>query len=136
MFQVLDVGQCASDHQAIRDLIQRHFRATVDRAQSLDDALTALSAKRYDLVLVNRLLDVDGSQGMAIIKRLKSDESMKTIPVMLVSNHADAQRAAVQTGAERGFGKAGLSDPRTVETLARFLQGTEPTPSGIHGERR
>jgi len=41
------------------------------------------------------------------------------VPVMLVSNFADAQAQAVESGALPGFGKAALNAP---ETLARLKE--------------
>ena len=43
------------------------------------------------------------------------------VPVMLISNYPEAQEKAVSDGAVRGFGKAVLDDPATVELLAAFL---------------
>ena len=40
---------------------------------------------------------------------------------MLVSNYADAQSAAVDAGAVRGFGKSQLGEPDTVKNLKIYL---------------
>ena len=77
--------------------------------------------KTYDLILINRLMDADGSPGMDILSTLKSDSATKDVPVMIVSNYADAQDAAVAAGAVKGFGKSALNADSTKEALAKYL---------------
>lgn len=124
--RVLDVGQCAPDHAAIRRLVQGTFGAEVVQADRLDDALDALRSaalrrEQFDLVLINRKLDIDYSDGIDILRAIKTDSALASTPVMLVTNYPEHQQAAIAAGAEPGFGKAelGLSDTR--EKLARFL---------------
>jgi DNA-binding response OmpR family regulator len=119
--RVLDVGQCGFDHSAIRRFIADEFSAEVVQAHRLDDALERLQNDRFDLVLVNRKLDADYSDGLAIVRAIKGDSSLAPTPVMLVSNYPDAQQAAVAAGAEGGFGKAELTQEATREKLRRFL---------------
>ncbi|HJT36469.1 MAG TPA: response regulator [Pirellulales bacterium] len=119
---VLDVGQCNLDHGSIRRLVEGQFGARVVRAHQRDDALTALRNGNFDLVLVNRKLDADGDDGLAIIKAMKTDPQLSSMPVMLVTNFAEHQQKAIAAGAEPGFGKAQLDDPGTHEKLARFLR--------------
>lgn len=84
---------------------------------SLDDTREPMWSTRYNLVLVNRVLHVDGSCGLKLILSLKHDPSLADVPVMLVSNHANAQEAASDLGASPGFGKASL---HLAATLTRF----------------
>lgn len=121
MKRVLDVGQCDFDHSEISRMLRERFQVEADRAARLEDTLSAMSRGRYALVLVNRLLDGDGSEGLAIIQRLKKDAATRDVPVMLVSNHADAQAAATAEGALPGFGKAALGSPETAARVAAAL---------------
>jgi DNA-binding NarL/FixJ family response regulator len=123
--RVLSVGQCAMDHGSLSYLMSKHFGADVIGADSKDEALAAARQGDVALVLVNRLLDRDGSPGLEIIRAFKGDEALKTVPVMLVSNYDDAQREAVSCGAVRGFGKAALELPQTIAVLREVLQGEE-----------
>jgi len=75
----------------------------------------------FDLILVNRLLDADGSPAMDVLSSLKATPSTAEIPVMVVSNFEDAQKTAVEAGAVRGFGKAALQDNETKMLLANYL---------------
>lgn len=118
--RVLDVGNCAADHAAIRTLIERGFDATVTRTHGEHDTLAVLRAGQFDLVLVNRLLD-RGGEGRPIISRIKNEPDLASVPVMLVTDYPEHQRAAVEVGAEYGFGKSELHMPATREKLQRFL---------------
>lgn len=119
--RVLDVGQCVPDHAAIRRLLERNFDTEVAQAHSLSATLDQLRSDKIALVLVNRKLDADGSDGLEVIRAIKSDPTLATVPVMLVSNYSQCQHEAEQFGAERGFGKAELASPETHARLGRFL---------------
>jgi CheY-like chemotaxis protein len=119
--QVLNVGQCDYDHCNIQTFIQSHFDATVSSAGSYAEAQSAAQETVWDLILVNRVLDADGKSGLELIKNLKSDPVTRSLPVMLVSNFADAQMAAVEAGALPGFGKAMLTAPATLDELKKIL---------------
>src|SRR5206468_3542525 len=108
--RVLDVGNCVPDHAAIRGMLERQFRAEVIQADGPDDALAALRKEPIDLVLVNRKLDQDYSDGLDIIKQIKADANLKSIPCMLITNYSDQQEAALAAGAAYGFGKKSLYD--------------------------
>ncbi len=117
----LRAGQCAADNWSISRFIRKHFDAEVLTADSAAEALDKLRAGRFDLVLVNRVFDADGSSGMEVIKEMHADRELQAIPVMLVSNYEDPQREAVELGAAPGFGKAALGQPQTVARLKAFL---------------
>lgn len=119
MKQVLDVGQCGADHFAIRQLLEQSFGADVQRAHSQTEALELVQAGHFDLVLVNRVFDADGAAGLDLIRALQSGS--QPVPVMLVSNFAEAQKQAVASGAKLGFGKAELHSLATLEKLAQVL---------------
>lgn len=119
--RVLDVGQCGPDHGAICRMLERAFEVDVVSADGLEDTLARLRAEKFDLVMINRKLDIDYSDGLEIVSRLKADPELASLPVMLVSNYAEYQDAAVAAGAVHGFGKARLSDPATVERLRPWL---------------
>jgi CheY-like chemotaxis protein len=87
----------------------------------LDEAVGAAATGTYDLVLVNRIFDANGAEGLELVRRLKADERTAQTPVMMVSNYDDAQDAAVAVGAERGFGKDRLNDAETTQRLSSFL---------------
>lgn len=119
--RVLSVGQCSPDHNSIRQLIETRYSATVVPADRAQDALEKLHSERYDLVLVNRKLDIDYSDGLEVIKQIKADPELREVPVMLITNYAEHQQLAVEAGAVPGFGKLEYEQPQTHEKLQKYL---------------
>ena len=119
--RVLDVGNCVPDHAALRRMLEGRYQAEVHQTHAADDTLAALRAQSFDLVLINRKLDIDYSDGIEILRQIKEDEQLKQVPVMLVTNYPEHQEEAVRLGADYGFGKLELQKPATHERLARFL---------------
>jgi len=68
-----------------------------------------------------------------LIRMLKSDPDLAAIPVMLVSNHPEAQTEATSLGALPGFGKSELGEAKTTQALMSALearrQGFKTSPS-------
>jgi CheY-like chemotaxis protein len=119
--RVLDVGQCGPDHATIRRYLSRHFDCEISQADTLDDALARLKSGEFDLVLVNRKLDIDYSDGLEVVRRIKTDPAISSVPVMLVTNYPEHQEAAMASGAIRGFGKLEYDKPETLSRLAAVL---------------
>ncbi|HEV3083898.1 MAG TPA: response regulator [Gemmataceae bacterium] len=120
--RVLSVGQCFADHSAISRTLEKAFAAEVVAAEDAGEALARLSQETFDLVLVNRILDRDGSQGLELIKQITTDGNLNRVPVMLVSNYEDSQQQAVACGAVAGFGKAALGQPHMLGRVRQILQ--------------
>jgi two-component system, chemotaxis family, chemotaxis protein CheY len=118
---VLDVGNCSFDHRNIKQLIESHFDASVIRAYTQEDAIATLRRVDIALVLVNRVLHQDGSEGFDLIAQIKSDSLMKGVPTMLISDFEDYQQRAIKAGAEPGFGKKTLRSAETRQQLSKFL---------------
>jgi CheY-like chemotaxis protein len=121
--RVLDVGNCDHDHALIRETLTVHFNVSVDRAATVNDAVDRMRSRRYDLVLFNRIIDCNGREGIELVRQAKADGAVPPVPIMMVSNSAESQEACVAAGGERGFGKAALEQPSTIELLARYLPG-------------
>ena len=120
--RVLSVGQCGPDTASLVAFLSRHFPGVeVDTAKLPADTMAKLHAGAYDLVLINRKLDEDYSDGLEIIKTMKADAAAKETPVMLVTNYEDHQAAAVAEGALRGFGKLEYGKDETVERVRAVL---------------
>lgn len=118
---VIDCGNCGPDHNSIRNMIQSHFDAVVQQTHGSEDTLRRLRQGDVDLVIVNRKLDRDYSDGIEVIRQIKSDAQGADVPVMLISNYEEHQQAAVAIGAVPGFGKLALSDPKTPSLFKPFL---------------
>lgn len=121
--RVLSVGQCGFDHGSISRFLSDHFDAAIEGVDSATVALNRLRADRVDLMLVNRVFDRDGADGLSLIREVKADESLADVPVMLVSNYPEYQERAVALGAVPGFGKAELRAADLRDRLATYLSG-------------
>lgn len=121
MKRVLSVGNCSADHATIREVVETHCNAQVNAADGLKQTLAELAAETYDLVLVNRVMDRDGSSGLEIIKTIKQDDRFREIPVMLVTNYEEHQQKALAVGAVRGFGKSSVDSDETIRRLKSHL---------------
>ncbi len=124
MPRILDVGQCGMDHGSISRHLTKGYRAEVARAHSAAEALKLLQGGQFDLVLVNRVFDRDGSPGLDLIRTIKADPALADLPVMLVSNYPTAQADARTLGALPGFGKDDLRSA-TIPALRDALAETE-----------
>lgn len=127
--RVLSVGQCSVDHRAISHLMKKRFAAEVVSVDDWKQAKSRLDDESFDLVLVNRKLDRDYSDGIDVIRQLKADAEHADLPVMLVTNYPEHQELAVEAGAEPGFGKLEFEKPATIEKLTRFLGKDQATTS-------
>lgn len=120
-----------TDHAATRFILVGHcgpdgsmLKSAVQRAVPEAEVVYANSAEQLDadrgpdrVWLVNRVLDgsFDTTEG---VKLIQHEGHREGAPVMLlISNYADAQQAAVAAGARDGFGKSGLYDGETTDRL-------------------
>ncbi len=121
---VLSIGQCRPDQAAITHYLTSTFGVAVVTADLPDQAIRILESQPVDLVLINRQLDADGSEGLPILERIRNGSVNALVPVMLVSNYADWQQKAVEAGAVYGFGKAELNRPETKLRLSAVLHAS------------
>ncbi len=119
--RVLSVGQCGFDTGQISRGLATRYGLEVVSADTHSEAVERVSAGDIRIVLVNRVGDVDGAPGLALIRALKSNPKTADLPVMLVSNYADAQTEAIAAGALPGFGKADLGGPVEKAAITRAL---------------
>jgi CheY-like chemotaxis protein len=119
--RVLDVGNCGVDRSAITQFLEGRFDCKVAYADAAEDALAALRAGQVDLVLVNRKLDIDYSDGLDVVRQIKADPKLADVPMMLVTNYPEHQEAAIKVGALRGFGKLEFNKPETIERLEPII---------------
>ncbi|MFN9345824.1 MAG: response regulator [Planctomycetota bacterium] len=121
---VLDVGNCGPDHSAISAMLRKHFDVEILRADQLSDTLATLQRQEVDLILINRKLDIDYSDGIEILQAVKRSDAYRDIPVMLITNYAEHQQQAIAAGAILGFGKLELNAPETLKRLEAVLKPT------------
>jgi CheY-like chemotaxis protein len=118
---VLSIGNCGYDNGSLRSLVSGEFDAELSAAEDWSDAADLLRRGSFDLVIVNRKLDADGSDGLDIIREMKQSPDFQAVPVMLLTNYPEYQARAVAEGAEPGFGKSQLHSRETRDLLAKYL---------------
>lgn len=120
--KVLNCGQCGFDHQSITSLL-RSLDPTIEvlAAHSVKEALGLIQKQEFDLILVNRIFDRGGEEGLDLIESLSAGDATLKLPVLLVSNYPDAQQSAIKKGALKGFGKSQLHDQETKALLRQHL---------------
>lgn len=123
--RILSVGQCGFDHGNLSRALASRLNAQIIPVDTLDEALGKLRVGSYDLLLVNRITDLDGSPGLDLIRAVKADPNLAGIPTMLVSDLAKAQDEAVSLGALPGFGKSAMHDPKTLSRIEASLIRTD-----------
>jgi len=121
MKHVLSVGQCGYDHSSITRFLRGVFDVEIVPSATADEAVSLLRQKPFQLILVNRQFDADGSEGLDFIKQLKSDPELAAVPVMLVTNFQDYAEQAVALGGLPGFGKSELGSGTVVARLRPLL---------------
>ena len=109
------MGQCGYDHSQLTSMLSE-FKCEITRAKTRNEALHYLEKETFDLILVNRIIDYDGSSGLELVKSIIKNQQGE---VMLVSDIEDAQREAVAAGALPGFGKSQLRAPGTREKIEK-----------------
>ena len=102
-------------------MLIEHFDVDVDRVMFVDEALERMRETPYDLVLFNRLIFADRSEGIELVHRARSDTALNKAPLMMVSNFDNAQDACVAAGGVQGFGKKAVFEPETAELLSQYL---------------
>lgn len=116
--RVLSVGQCSLDGPNIARQLKATFDVSVVDAESADEAHEEVDARPFDLILINRILDATGEDGVQLLKQLRQTTDA---PAMLVSNYDDAQQRAVAAGAAQGFGKNNLGESGMLTAVRPFL---------------
>ncbi len=125
--RVLDVGNCVPDHASIRRMLTKNFDVDVLQTHGQQDTLALLRTEPVNLVLINRKLDHDYSDGVEILKQIKADPALAQLPVMMITNYAEHQDSAESLGALRGFGKLELNSSETQQKLAKVLTPSAAT---------
>jgi hypothetical protein len=134
---VLSVGQCGYDDSQLSRVLQVEADAHLSRAGTAAEAKRLVQEKPFDLVLINRIIDGDGSQGVDLVAELAKIPGAPC--TMLVSDYAEAQAAAVANGAKPGFGKSALGSAEVGQLLRQALQscaraGMRREASGVVGK--
>jgi ActR/RegA family two-component response regulator len=115
------IGHCGPDSSYLRLAVMQASKGVkVVGADDREELARAID-EGVDLLLFNRELGYgfDEEMGVDAIKRLRAEHP--ELKMMLVTNYAEVQAAAVAAGALPGFGKRELGSPKVVQLLKDAL---------------
>ncbi len=121
----------AEDQQSLRKaevaaLAEKGF--TVIATKNGEEALRAIQAEIPDLVLLDLLMP--GRLGFAVLKEVKRDPKTASIPVIVLTNLAEADWKVVrEMGAVHYWVKADLTLEELVSRVEKTLAGGNPVGS-------
>ncbi len=95
---------------------------TLEIAKDGDDALVR-AAQKPDAILLDIVLPK--TDGFEVLKRLKENQELSSIPVIVLSNLAteENKEKATALGAEAYFVKASLSPQEVVDRIRNIIDG-------------
>lgn len=118
--QILSVGNCSYDFGTLSQALEAKFDVALQNAETADEAEQVLKKQQFDLIVVNRLFDINQDSGIALIKKLK--EQKLATPMMLISNFPESQEEAVGVGAVPGYGKKAVGKPEMLDLVGQYLK--------------
>lgn len=119
--KIVLVGHCGPDSYMLRSAVKYAVEGSELSFANDDLALTKALEDGVDLLLINRVMDgrFTSEIGTDLIKRLRQERPATR--TMLISNYSDAQDAAVEAGAARGFGKGEAGSKKMRDALGAAL---------------
>ncbi|ELI7923546.1 MULTISPECIES: chemotaxis response regulator CheY [Yersinia] len=112
----LVIDDFATMRRIVRNLLQDLGFKNVDEAEDGQDALTKLRTSKFDFVISD--WNMPNLDGLQLLSEIRKDESLKTLPVLMVTAEAKKENiiAAAQAGAN-GY----VVKPFTAATLEEKL---------------
>lgn len=113
------------DEEALQDLYKREFEAVgyiLDGFVTGEVGLAGVKASQYDAILLDLMLP--GINGLEVLKRIKQDEKIKNIPVVILTNLGQDQviKQAFDLGADSYLIKASSSPKEVVWEVQSLLK--------------
>ena len=120
MSKILIVDDSNTGRLSIRSTLNKSGYDDVEFAVSAEDAFTVLklgeagqSASPYDLILMDKVMP--GLNGIEAMKKIKADERLKDIPIIMITGEAESLETAFEAGAMDFVSKS----TNKIEMLAR-----------------
>lgn len=121
---ILIVDDTASVRRILTSLAKRIGFTKVDVAEDGTDALFKLGSKKYGLVISD--WQMEPMDGYALLKAMRSDKALETIPFIMITVHSDVEKVVA---AKNAGVNAFISKPFTAKTLRdKIVQAWEYQP--------
>ncbi len=113
------------DEEFIRDLYSTNIQGAgyfIDSFATGKEGLEALKKNKYDLLLLDIMLP--DTNGLAILKKIKADDSLKNLKVVLLTNLGadNIIKEGFQLGAEGYLIKAAHNPDQIVAEMGKILE--------------
>ncbi len=96
--RILIVDDFSTMRRIIRNILKQLGFENVEEAENGSDAYEKLDGNKYDFVITDWNMPV--MDGMGLLKKIRTDPAMKTLPVLMVTAEAEKDKvvAAIQAG--------------------------------------
>ena len=123
--KILFVDDFATMRRIVRNLLKEIGYGNADEAEDGQAALNMLRGGRFDFVVTD--LNMPNMNGFELLRHIRADEKLKSLPVLLVT--AEARREDIVTAAQAGA-SGYIVKPFTKATLeekfGKILQKLAP----------
>jgi two-component system sensor histidine kinase and response regulator WspE len=114
----------ADDSLTVRELQRKLLEASgyqVDMAVDGMDAWNAIRGAKFDLLITD--VDMPRLDGIELVKLVKNDPQLASLPVMIVSykDHEDDRRRGLEAGADYYLTKGSFHDDTLVQAVADLI---------------
>ena len=110
--RILIVDDFSTMRRIIRNILKQLGFENVEDSENGADAYEKLDGEKYDFVITDWNMPV--MDGLGLLKKIRTDPAMKTLPVLMVTAEAEKDKvvAAIQAGVNNYIVK-----PFTAEVL-------------------
>ena len=110
--RILIVDDFSTMRRIIRNILKQLGYENVDEAENGADAYEKLDVEKFDFIITDWNMPV--MDGLGLLKKIRSDPAMKTMPVLMVT--AEAEKDKVVTAIQAGINNY-IVKPFTAEVL-------------------
>lgn len=110
--QILVVDDFSTMRRIVKNVLRELGFSNMKEAEDGSSALQILKASKIDFVVTD--WNMPGMDGLSLLKAIRADEKLKTIPVLMVT--AEAKREQIIEAAQAGV-NGYVVKPFTAQTL-------------------
>ncbi len=114
--KILVVDDFATMRKIVKNVLQQLGYTNIEEAENGEEALKKLKADKFDFVVSDWNMPV--MDGLTMLKKIRSDENLKHIPVIMVT--AEAEKSKVIEAIKAGVNNY-IVKPFTAETMKQKM---------------
>lgn len=121
MPKVLIIEDETAYQKILKETLQKE-QFEVFLASQGKQGMAGVIRNRPDIILLDIILP-GGTNGFDFLEQLKANESMRDIPVIVITNLANEEKTAKEIGADFYFVKSDTTIPQIIEKAKELLKG-------------